>query len=452
MCYTNNLEGTDAVKRSIKMAVSALLLSVLLCGCALRTVDEMYSPPRRSAEYEELQKAIDAAMPGLEYCAPLSGENQQTVQAADLDGDGENEYLLFAKSADEKPLRILIFGRTEEGYALRETIESQGAAFERVEYVELDDRPGVELVVGRQVSDQVLRSLSVYRFTDSHAEQLMTASYSKFVTPDLDGDGKAEVLVISPGSTETDNAVAVLFHCQDGEMNRSAEVDLSEPADRIKRIMVGKLHGGVSAVYVASSVEESAIITDVFALKNGKFTNVSFSNESGTSVKTLRNYYVYADDIDGDGVLELPSLITMVPLQTQRSASMQYLIRWYAMTIDGEEVDKLYTFHNFDSGWYLQLDSAWASRLTVTQEGSACTFYMWDASFEENQQILTVYALTGSDRESAAAEDGRFVLYRGESVVYAAKLEVAAAAFGITQENLKTCFHLIHLDWNTGET
>ena len=70
-----------------------LILAVLmsLSGCALRTVEEMYSLPKRSQEYDELQSAIDIAMVGLDYAAPLSGTNRQTLQTAELDGDGREE-------------------------------------------------------------------------------------------------------------------------------------------------------------------------------------------------------------------------------------------------------------------------------------------------------------------------------------------------------------------------
>lgn len=435
-----------------RITLMALLLTAVLLfgGCALQTVDKMYSLPKRSEEYNDLQSSIDAAMAGLEYSAPLSGENQQTVQMADLDGDGVDEYLLFAKASSDKPMEILIFSRAGESCQLKEIIESRGSAFELVEYVEMDDQAGVELVVGCQVSDQVLRSVSVYTFGTGEAEQLMTVSYSKFVTSDLNEDGRSELMVIAPGETETDNAVASLYSFRGGIMERSAEANLSEPAEHIKRIMVGNLHGGVPAVYVASSVEESAIITDVFALKHGRFTNVSFSNESGTSVKTLRNYYVYADDIDDDGVLELPSLITMA--SKEKSGPMQYLIRWYAMELDGGEVDKMYTFHNFDGGWYLQLDSTWASRVSVAQEGSTYSFCLWDEEFQESQSLMTVYALTGSNRDEAAVEDNRFVLHKADGIVYAAKLEAASAACGLTQAGLIEGFHLIYRDWKTGET
>ena len=47
--------------------------------------------------------------------------------------------------------------------------------------------------------------------------------------------------------------------------------------------------------------------------------------------------------------------------------------------------------------------------------------------------------------------DNRFVLHKTESVIYAARMEVASGALQITQEDLINSFRLIHLDWNTGE-
>lgn len=259
-------------------------------------------------------------------------------------------------------------------------------------------------------------------------------------------------MVLHPGESDEANGLAELYYYAGGAMERSNQTSMSESADRLKRIVAGKLHGGQPAVYVASAVGESAIITDVFAMIDDHFTNVSFSNESGTSVQTLRNYYVYADDIDDDGVVELPDLITMRSPMDLNIATMQYLIRWYAMTATGDEVEKVYTYHNFQGGWYMTLDSSWASRVAVLQQGSAYEFYVWDEGFSSAQKLMTVYTLTGSDREEQALLDNRFVLFKGDTVLYAANLDVSSAAYGITQDTLIKSFHLIHQDWKTGET
>ena len=421
--------------KKFKRLATLLLAAVLgLSGCGFATVEQMYALPKRSTQYHDLQNAIDSAMSGLEYAAPTSGEYQQTVQQADLDGDGASEYLLFARGSGEKPLKILIFKEAEKSYQLMETIESRGAAFQVVEYADMDDKPGAELIVGRAVADQVMGAVSVYTFAAGLSEQLISVSYDEFVMCDLDESGLSELMVISQGATDHANAVASLYSYENGAMIRSTEANLSAPAENIKRIMVSHLSGGINAVYVASALAESAVITDVFALKDGSFTNVSFSNESGTSVQTLRNYYVYADDIDDDGELELPSLMEMTVSDQRSYSAMQYLIRWYAMTIDGDEVDKMYTFHNFDAGWYMLLDSDWAHRILVTQEGSTYTFSMWDPDFTEAEKIFTVYTLSGAEREQEAIEAGRFILHRTDSIIYCASLEAAAESYDVTQD------------------
>ena len=149
--------------------------------------------------------------------------------------------------------------------------------------------------------------------------------------------------------------------------------------------------------------------------------------------------------------MELPFLITMKAAAGDDSGE-QHLIRWYSLDIDGREINKLYTYHNYAGGWYLQLDSTWAPRVSVVQEGSIYTFYLWDESYVSAQVLFTIYSLTGSSREEQAVQDGRFRLHSSDAVVYAAELSEAAAEIGLTEDNLINSFRLIHRDWNTGET
>lgn len=440
------------MKRCPKLIILILSAALLLSGCTMRTVGQMYQLPRRSDDYNDLQGAIDSAMSNLDYCAPPAGENRQTVHIADLDGDEDPEYLVFAKGNADRPLRILIFDEKEDTYVHLDTIESNGSAFDQVEYVQMDGKGGAEIVFGSQLSDQVLRSVSVYTFTEGQTQQMMTANYTKFLTEDLDRDGRYELFLLRPGQSDTDNGIAELYQVENDVMDRSNEVNMSVPTDKLKRILVGQLHDGKTAVYVASTAGETALITDVYAVVEGRLSNVSFSNESGTSVKTMRNYYVYADDIDNDGVVELPYLIGMRSLGSELVGDRQELIRWYAMQSDGGEVDKLYTYHNFVGGWYLELDSSVADRITVKQTGNTYEFYLWDKEFFFAQPVMSIYALSGQNREGQSQEDGRFVLYKTDSVTYAASLKDAAASCAMTEESLLRSFHLIQQDWKTGET
>ena len=440
------------MKKRIWMLSIALLAALLLCGCA-RTIDELYTPPKRSEEYSRLQSAIDIAMAGLEYSAPLTGENQQAVQMADLDGDGVEEYLVFAKGTSDKPMQILIFTQRDDGNVeITEVITSNGSAYELVQYEQIDGKPGYELIVGRQVSDQLMGSVSVYSFSSGRAERLMNAGYSKLLTMDLGGSEQKELLLIQRGESDQANAVAVMYRYRSKSMSRSLEVELSRPAANVKRVSAGKLQCGTPAVFVSTATENSAIRTDILALKSDRLDRVAVLDSLEEGVRALGNYYVYAEDVDDDGIVEVPGLIPVQPVSAVWNLEEQYLIRWYSIDRSGAQTDKLHSFHNYADGWYLRLNSDWTSQLTVNQVGSTYAFYMWDEAFEEATAVFTIYALSGSDRQTQATGDGRFQLYSSTDVIYAARLESDLSQYGITEEYLINSFRLIHQDWNTGET
>ena len=441
------------MKKRKLLPILALLTALLLSGCAMRTIDELYTPPKRSEEYSRLQSAIDIAMAGLEYSAPLTGENQQAVQMADMDGDGVEEYLVFAKGNSDKPMQILIFNQEEDGNVeITEVITSTGTAFELVQYAEIDGKPGVELVVGRQVSDQLMGSACVYSFSGGRAERLVNAGYSKLITLDLGGSDQKELLLIQRGESDQANAVAVLYRYRAKSMVRSVEVELSHPAASVKRVSAGKMQCGTPAVYVSLATEQNAIITDILALKGESLKKVSVQDALDGAVHTLGNYYVYAEDVDDDGIMELPDLIPVQPVSANWKQEEQYLIRWHSLDLEGNQHDKLHSFHNYADGWYLKLDSRWTSQLTVYQVGSTYVFYMWNQDFREATAVFTIYALSGSDRQTQSTDDGRFVLYSSDDVIYAARLESDLSQYGITESYLINSFNLIHRDWNTGET
>ena len=433
-------------KRILIVLLAAV--AIFMAGCSMRTIDEMYCLPKRSEGYLNLQSAMDGAMSGLNYHAPISGDYQQPVQLADLDGDGKAECLVFAKGSGEKPLKILIFKQIEDEYVLVDTLENNGTAFDQVQYVRFSGRQGYDLVIGRQISEQVVRAVSVYSMAEGKMSQLLTTQYSQFLCTDLNTDGMTELMILRSGEDISVSGIAELYSMRDGVVERSQEVPMSEPVDRVKKIISSKLNDGPAAVYVASDVNNSAIITDVFAILDGVFTNVSMSSDSGTSVQTLRNYFVYGDDLDQDGVLELPDLIPMASVD-DTSSNEQYLIRWYSVNSDGSTVDKLHTYHSFTGGWYLELPQKIANSVSITQFGNSYEFFVTDSDGVVSK-LMTIYVFTGQEREEQAVADNRFALYRTESTVFAAQLEVASAAYNMTHETLINAFHLI--TQNAGNT
>ena len=440
-------------RKKLALLSLAALLCLLLSGCFVKTVDELYTLPRHSDEYDNLQKAIDEVMAaaGCEYCAPVSGSNQQSVQLADLDGDGEEEAIVFAKTSDEKPLKAYVFDKLDGAYQNISVIEGNGAAFARVEYVDLDGEPGLEILIGRQLTDQVLQSVSAYALDSGEIVRLMTASYSQFTTCDLDNNGMTDLFLLR-FDAEKKQGTAELYRYRKGQMEKGQEVPLSSSAVSVKRIMTGAVAYNIPAVFVTSAQEEDSLATDVFIFRGGTFQNVSALDDTQ---QTVRNPFAYACDINSDGLVELPELVS---LPAADAAGETYsLIRWYHLGLDGKREIVLRTYHRFSGGWYVEIPESWDERVTISRAEAledargGLTFSDWKGSAQVDP-IFTIYAFTGEKRLERAQEDGRFLLLEQPDVCFSAQLGTAAQAQELTPDALRQMFHIIHVDWNTGET
>ncbi len=429
--------------RRLKMVILLVLAVLILGGCSLRTVDKLYCRPKRSQAEDDLQAVINKAMLKLNYSAPLNGENLQAVQQADLDGDGIDEYLLFASDNSEKPLKILIFCQLASGYVLMDTIEGYGFAFDFVEYAQMDNRPGLEIIVGRQVSNELIRSVSVYRFTSGFSRLLVSSSYSRMMTSDLNEDGIREMVLLNPGESAVSKGTATFYGFKDDQMQRLAVANLSESMADVQLMKLGLLQDGVPAVYVTSISNDHSLVTDIFALQNECFSNVT----DGIRTGTLHNYYVYPQDIDGDTILELASLIKMPSFGN----SKKYFMGWYSVDRNGTKTDKLFTYHNFADGWYFVLEKEWLKTMSVVRTEDACIFYMWDEEFDKSEIVMEIYTQIEQNREKHEADNDSVVLYKGDTVTYIAHLEESAQSYGLTAEQLSERFHMMRAELNTKE-
>lgn len=429
-----------------------LLACLLLCGCFLEPAEGLYAVPKQSEEYYDLQNAIELALPdGAVYAPPVSGDNQQVVQMVDLDGDGEDEAVVYCKTTGELPLGIYVFDRQNDAFTLAASVQGAGSAFHHVSYVAFDDQPGYELVVGRQISDQVPQLMNVYSLRGGTLTELMSTEYAEFVTADLDADSRQEIVVLHSGG-DSQNGIAELYCWAGGQLKREREVSMSVAVSSVKHILTGYMCRNVAAVFVASEYSDGSLITDIFVFRDGVFTNLSRSEDANTDVQTLRDYYIYGGDIDKDGLIELPMLCPMPSLDYDASSQDQYLVSWYNLQLDGSRDEKLLTFHCHTGGWYLQIPTLWQEHLVLTRSavaGSTLGYrFLWEAG-GSTEELLTIAALSASDL--SALGDGWQVLTQKGETVYVCRLARRAVALGITADAIRTQFHFIQNDWKTGD-
>lgn len=456
------------MKKRLRLAALTILAAPALSGCFFRGADELYTVPRPSRDYEALQTQLGLVIArGGEYAAPLAGEMIQSVQLQDLDGDGKQEAIAFFRhTGEEKPLKIYIFRRFGEEYRNTAVIEGAAAAINSVDYVQMNDDPRKEIVVSWQMTTQV-HSLACYSIETGQVEEILRTDYDGYRLCDLDQDSQQELVVFR---TPAEGIPQAEYYDYDGALVLTGTAPLSAGAvtgadggvrsDYLSILRTGCLAGREPALFAVSSYRESGTVTDIFALRDGTFENVTLDRLTGESRNTVRFYTAVSErDVNGDGIMEVPQPVPLADYRITGDTISFWVIRWRQFDIRGNGTEIFTTYHNVRDGWYFILPDGWENKLVLSRSDQpgggerSVTFSYWEGNREtEPRPFLTIYKLTGASREARARRGSRFPLLKapGETAVsYAAELRDGWDS-GLVPEDVTARFDIIRTDWYSG--
>ena len=440
----------EKIRMLLVLAAAVLPLS----GCLFSgTFDELYQLPQLPVEYTELQKLLDQIQDsGAEYAAPMSGANIQSVQLNDLDNDGVQEALaFFRQNGDERPLKIYIFRSVDGVYQQAALIESSGTAIYSVQYSDLDGDGLCEILVGWRVSPE-LQALSIYSIKEDEPTSLVTTNYVRYDVADLNGNGQMEVTVLRGDGSGSSVADFYAWNNEENTLGLLSTTKLSMTMAELQEITVGTLEDGEAALFVTGVAEETRAITDILAFQDNRLVNLVVNPSTGVSGEIFRYVGLEPTDINEDGVTEVP----MPALLLSENEEVCWKIYWRSYDSQGGNKEVCLTYHDVEQGWYVFLPQEWDNRISVRRSGSedeqVTTFgYTRNGLFVE---LISIYALTGSDRESQATRSDRFILLRQPSnVIYAASIteEGKNWSYAIDEEELRASFRVIPAEWDAGD-
>ena len=480
-----------------KRTALGLILAVMLTvsGCLFRSPAELYRQPEKSAGYEQLNAAIRQVKNSLgaelgvqvEDAAIMSGDNTNTIQLQDLDGDGRRESALTFLRAPgvEKPMRIYIFTQDEEeAYAVTGVVEGEGSAIYAIDYAQLNGEGRKELVVHWQISSGAYQ-LGVYTFDEllpreSAAQNGQSSPVQEAVSPpgraeltavellltrcsvagdgssgvrlmDMDQDTRTEVAVtrLDPGGM---NSTVELYGWRNGGMRSLASAGLSNGVTALNRIRSNYLAGEYRppALYVTGTLADNRRIIDVLAWMDGELVNLTL-DEAGVSREVIQGYTeVIPTDINDDYVVELPCP-TPLPVYGESSSNNFWLIDWSQYDSRGNRNHVLTTYHNVSDGWYLEIPGSWRDQITISRNDQVTglrevIFSQWRGADREPKPFLSIYRLS-TNRTGAGADSSWFILREEENVVYAARFHPGGWNSGLEEMDLLERFKTIQTSW-----
>ena len=442
------------LSRIIAAVLVTAAVSAMLSGCIGDPAEIYYSVPQATERFIQLQEKIDEVISGgATFAPPAAGQNRQSVQLQDLDGDGSNEAIAFFKVQGEKPLRVYVFSDNGGVFEQRTVIEGEGTSVDSITYTDMNSDGTKEFLVGWRMGSTV-KMLTMYSVLDFQPVELASTDYSTYTVTDIDRDGDSEALVIN--KSESDAATATLYNLMsDGEMVSSAAY-LSKDTGTVARVMRGRLTDDRAAVFIDSTRGEGGLVTDVFTLDDdGNLKNITLRTRNGASTATMRSAAVYCSDINDDGRMDVPFPRTLF----QQSETVYYVIDWYDYGSSGRRSIAMTTYHNYSDGWYLVIPEEWGDDITVRREDaqqgertivfSRVTEAETESGTQEVEDFLRIYTLTGDNKRELSALSGRFRLLARSDAIFAAEI-LDDRGIGISEQLVRDNFKIIYSDWSTG--
>ena len=437
------------MKRAVKKCIlllAGLALAAVLSGCTVfdSSVEQLFTLPRMAPEYTGLSQQLDSLISqGYEYASPSGGRNIQSVQMVDLEDDGRQEALVFLRrSADEKPLKIMVYRLDgDDSYSLLCTIESSGTAVDSVYYQDLNGDGRQELIVGWRISADV-QTLAAYSI-EPEPVALMSCGYSRFSIQDLNGDGAPSLLVIRADGEL--GPVAEFYGWQEEQMGVSYRCRLSSSMTTLNRgsVVTGMADRDTPAVFITGVDTTSMAVTDILIYRpEAGLVNVALDKTSGVSAAVYPYRQLAPQDIDGDGVTEIPC-----PLGDSAAEQTDGLVSWMSWQSDGRFQQTAKTYHSLSSGWYFTIPTSWWSWEVDAVTGGIQNESQMTLRIN-GDSVLTIYTITGENRDNRSRMGSRIVLRRQATTVYAGEVYEIAPYYGMDEDLLRRSFSLILGTWN----
>ena len=190
----------------MKRAMALLLAAALFClsGCSLTpaSMESLLSPPVRTEEQSEIYQALLGSVnTNISLVYPRSGEYTSAFVVEDIDGDGQEDALVFYRDQSQATstgsVRMNFLVQRDGSWVSTHDISLQNAT--EVEKMQLLREEGITyLVVGFNQSSTSEKLLKVYVYSQEYGpEECLSENCSNFMVTDLDGDGVSDLFMIS---------------------------------------------------------------------------------------------------------------------------------------------------------------------------------------------------------------------------------------------------------------
>ena len=443
------------------LAAWCLGAGLLLSACSIESGDGLASLPRLPGEYLALQQKVDAILDkGYVPAVAESGANRQAMQLQDIDGDGQNEIVSFYRSATSGEYAVYIHKRQGDDYVELGSARGYGKYLREVSYPRLQSGGARALALSWGTEENATAGMTVHTLGPGGLTEALAAGYSSSYITDINGDGADEIGLISfdraGGSMVLTLYGFVGLQCQELDL-----APLSLDAKSVVKISRGASPGRAAAsLYIDSISANGGYVTDIMELRSGSLVNAALGGGSLRSAATWRPVNIVCQDIDKDGIPEIPLADLLPGYADPNAADSCWKLRWIKFSGGAPQSVAMETYHALADSWYMRWPDQWGqsvSALRKNEAGVVKTAFLvpneeappegYLTPGEENV-LLNVWIFTGDNRQDHFNASGMKWLRTVDNAIYAYSLPANCyPELALTDEQAVNYFNAVATEW-----
>lgn len=409
------------MKRLLKVLAVAVMCAATGCSELNFSVEGLITAPKLTQEQTEINQALVKAVGSniiLKY--PKSGENRSAYVIKNIDNEPGDEALVFYEyTGDDKKdglmLNVLDKNEDDEWVSVKE-ISGAGYEVSTVIISDMGDDRKTQVVVGYTSYTGEEKTLEVYDYEDGDFKTIGTDNYSLLETYDIDGDGTDELIVVNKivedGKDKSVSYIASLLEVRDGGLYKHKSVKMANNVTSYVNSAVGKVEGEFPAIYIDELTNKNQLQTEILYYRYDSLQNpINVAGGSLLNVCTRSPGY-YSQDVDHDGAVEIPSVMTMLGYEDAVDDEKLYLTNWYVYK-DLYELEIKYSgYYSLSDEYAMMFPSRWDGQVTakIDSDSEEMVFYKYDGDINgEMIELMRIAVVNENDKDE--------YLYKGYQAV-----------------------------------
>lgn len=404
-------------------AIALVIIFLAFSGCSLdivSSVDSLMRPPKLNGESSFLQEAFEKTVGNSQSVimkTPVSGENRSSYLLFDIDNNGTDEAIVFySDPAVDEFAYALIFNKINGEWNSVASVKGKGDEIYEVGFADINGDNNYEIIIswttlaGNEGDSLNMiggnkRISTIYSYEENNISLVHSEQFTKMLVEDLNNDKTDELLYVNIDLSDQENVATgkILEFDRNFTIVQNQSFTMSSLIDVYNivtdTVMVNEKNH--TRIFVDGGISESSIITEIIDVSHDTFKISLPLYEKNTSGKneTLRDVRVFSKDIDGDGVVEIPTSEILpggIRITDDSAEPTQLNLTVWSEYKNEKMVIKDKLLMNNIYGYMFKFDDDWLGKLTVAYnvKNATMTFYELDSKSTIGDKIFSIRAFS----------------------------------------------------------